>query len=131
MLILPFAGRYAPIHGVHGAVRGDYWKETRVQMNAQPYSDMRKITSIDTGLKGQWKYSPRFNQPLQDTYIGLTGSRSKDNKFAEANVNVVHIPRVNVWHHVWEKNQNGEYRMQLVDYDLHKGSIPHAGGWKL
>ena len=102
----------------------------RLWMSTHPYRDT-KIRSIDTGLKKQWKYSPLFSQPIVDTYVTLTGSRKKDYTLAEAKSNVRHTPKMNVWHHVWEKNQNGEFRMQLVDFDLHKKSCPHAGGCKL
>ena len=106
-------------------------KKLQVEMHADPYTDTANIRSIDTGLNGQWKYSPLFCQPIAETYMVLTGSRRSDYILAEEKTNTKHNPRVTVWHHVWEKNQNGEYRMQLVDYELHRGTCPHAGGCKL
>lgn len=103
----------------------------QLQMHANPYTDTTKIISIDTGRSRQWKYSPLFLQPISETYVVLTGSRKKDYKLAEANTNTIHCPGLTVWHHVWEKNSNGEYRMQLVDSALHTATCPHAGGCKL
>lgn len=103
----------------------------QVQMHTHPYTDTAKICSIDTCLSKQWKYSPLFIQPISETYIVLTGSRKKDYILAEAKTNTKHIPGLTVWHHVWEKNSNDEYRMQLVDFFLHQVMCPHAGGCKL
>ena len=103
----------------------------RIQMHAKPYTDTTKIISIDTGRSRQWKYSPLFLQPISETYVALTGSRRKDYRLAEANTNTIHCPGSTVWHHVWEKNSNGEYRMQLVDSALHTATCPHVGGCKL
>lgn len=106
-------------------------KKPQVQMHAHPYPDTAKISSIYTGLSKQWKYSPLFIYPISETYVELTGSRKKDYILAESKTNTKHIPGLTVWHHVWEKKPNGEYRMQLVDISLHQATCPHAGGCKL
>ena len=95
---------------------------------SKPYPD--SIESIDTGLEGRFKYSPRFKKSEADLFIELTGRRAKDYKIAEATTKTKHIPRKTVWHHVWNEI-NGEYEMQLVDYNIHKSTYSHAGGCKL
>lgn len=103
----------------------------RFQMSFSPYADTINITSIDTGLRDKWKYSPLSRYPITDVDVVLTGSRRKDYRIAEQKANVVHTPGVTVWHHAWLKNNSGEYRMQLVNIDLHKKSCPHVGGCKM
>lgn len=94
-----------------------------------PYTDP-DIKSVFTGLNGRFKYSPIFTNCLADTMVELTGHRSKDYVIAEAQTGKKHTPGVTVWHHVWEK-QDGKYRMQLVSFEEHKKTCPHAGGCKL
>lgn len=105
--------------------------KNKLWMWANPYNNPNLIISIDTKLPGNSKYSPLFLQTFADTYITLTGSRNRDYRLAEAETKCIHIPKTTVWHHVWEKNSGGKYRMQLVDYSLHQKSCPHAGGCKL
>ena len=95
-----------------------------------PYQDLN-IENIITPLDGKFKYSPKFKNALVTTTIKLTGSRRKDYLEAEKKSNCIHIPKKTVWHHVWEKNPNGEYTIQLIDYKLHQKTIPHAGGCKM
>ena len=104
---------------------------SRATMQAKPYADTDEIETIDTGLGKQWRYSPLFKKPFAETYIGLTGSRIKDYRLAEANTGQKHIPGTTVWHHVWAKDNQGNYRMQLVTTVAHQKTCPHAGGCKL
>ena len=96
---------------------------------AKPYNDPN-IDDVSTGLGGNFKYSPIFKGAIADTMVALTGYRKKDYVIAEAQVGKKHTPCVTVWHHAWQEN-NGLYRMQLVDFDTHKKTCPHAGGCKL
>lgn len=101
------------------------------EMHAYPYANTAEIKTIDTHLKHKWRYSPLFIHPYADTDITLTGSRRNDYKLAEANTGAKHIPGSTVWHHAWMKDKLGKYKMQLVDYSIHKKTCPHAGGCKL
>lgn len=96
---------------------------------AKPYNDPN-IDDVFTGLGKQFRYSPIFKNAIADTMVKLTGCRGKDYIIAEQQTGTKHTPRVTVWHHAWEEN-NGLYRMQLVDFDTHKKSCPHAGGCRL
>lgn len=96
---------------------------------AKPY-DNPDIEDVCTGLDRQFKYSPIFKHPLADTMVELTGYRKKDYVIAEKQVGKTHTPRVTVWHHAWHE-KDGLYRMQLVDFEVHKKTCPHAGGCKL
>lgn len=96
---------------------------------AKPYSDPN-IINVDTGLGKSFRYSPIFKNCIADTMVKLTGYRKKDYVIAEDQTGEKHVPRVTVWHHVWEE-KDGMYRMQLVNFDDHKKTCPHAGGCKL
>ena len=96
---------------------------------AKPYNDPN-IINVPTGLGRGFKYSPIFKKCIADTMVELTGYRRKDYVIAEAQTGKEHTPRVTVWHHAWEE-KNGKYRMQLVDFEEHKKTCPHAGGCKL
>lgn len=96
---------------------------------AKPYNDPN-IDTVPTGLSKQFRYSPIFRNAVADTMVKLTGYRRKDYIIAEQQTGIKHTPTVTVWHHAWDEN-NGLYRMQLVDFDTHKKSCPHAGGCKL
>ena len=96
---------------------------------AKPYNDPN-IDDVYTGLGKQFRYSPIFKNPIEDTMIELTGYRKKDYLIAEKQVGKTHTPCVTVWHHAWCE-KNGLYRMQLVDFNTHKKTCPHAGGCKL
>jgi len=101
------------------------------EYKSSPYGNILDIENINTSLDNQWKYSPKFKNPTAETKILLTGSRVKDYDLAEKNVAIKHSPRINVWHHVWEKDGSGNYTMQLIDYKKHLETIPHAGGCKM
>ena len=97
---------------------------------AKPY-DNDKITNINTGLTGQWRYSPSFDDAIATTWVALTGYRRKDYKIAEKQVGIRHEPGRTLWHHVWRMNAQNEVEMQLVETRKHQKSCPHAGGCKL
>lgn len=101
--------------------RPSAWKKTYENLN---------ITSAYTGLDGVFRFSPIFHNCIADTMVELTGYRSKDYCIAEAQTGKKHTPKVTVWHHAWEE-KGGKYRMQLVDFEEHKKTCPHAGGCKL
>lgn len=97
---------------------------------SNPYT-MFDVVSIPTGLGQQWAYSPFFvrTKLRVSTAIALTGRRSDDYIIAERQTNFQHVPRVTVWHHVYDYNQNtGMCTMQLVLWGDHFSTIPHAGG---
>lgn len=96
---------------------------------AKPYNDSN-IKNVDTGLGKGFKYSPIFIKCFAETMIELTGYRSKDYVIAEKKTQTKHIPKVTVWHHAWDE-KDGKYLMQLVDFEEHKKTCPHAGGCKL
>ena len=96
---------------------------------AKPYNDPN-IKNVDTGLGKGFKYSPIFIKCFAETMIELTGYRSKDYVIAEKKTQTKHIPKVTVWHHAWDE-KDGKYLMQLVDFNEHKKTCPHAGGCKL
>lgn len=96
---------------------------------AKPYNDPN-IKNVDTGLGKGFKYSPIFIKCFAETMIELTGYRSKDYVIAEKKTQTKHIPKVTVWHHAWDE-KDGKYLMQLVDFEEHKKTCPHAGGCKL
>lgn len=104
-------------------------KDSEMYAWAKPYNDPN-IEDVYTGLGGNFKYSPIFKNSIADTMVALTGYRNKDYVIAEAQVGKKHTPCVTVWHHAWQE-KNGLYRMQLVDFDTHKKTCPHAGGCKL
>ena len=85
-------------------------------------------------LVGEWMKFPVTNEEMQEVFrrigIGRRYEESKDYVIAEAQTGKKHTPGVTVWHHVWEK-QDGKYRMQLVSFEEHKKTCPHAGGCKL
>jgi len=95
----------------------------------KPYNDP-EIEDVFTGLGKQFNYSPIFKKPIVDTMVELTGYRRKDYIIAENQTGIKHTPRVTVWHHAWEE-KGGLYKMQLVDFEKHKKTCPHAGGCKL
>lgn len=96
---------------------------------AKPYNDPN-IIDVFTGLGKGFRYSPIFKNCIADTMVELTGYRSKDYVIAEAQTGKMHTPKVTVWHHAWYE-KDGKYRMQLVDFNEHKKTCPHAGGCKL
>lgn len=96
---------------------------------AKPYNDPN-IKNVDTGLGKGFRYSPIFIKCFAETMIELTGYRSKDYVIAEKKTQTRHIPKVTVWHHAWDE-KDGKYLMQLVDFEEHKKTCPHAGGCKL
>ncbi len=96
---------------------------------AKMYDDP-KIKTVPTGQSGNFRYSPVFLDCIVETMVKLTGYRKKDYVIAERQTGVEHIPKETVWHHAWEE-KNGEYRMQLVNFEEHKKTCPHAGGCKL
>lgn len=96
---------------------------------AKPYN-YPNIKNVDTGLGKGFKYSPIFIKCFAETMIELTGYRSKDYVIAEKKTQTKHIPKVTVWHHAWDE-KDGKYLMQLVDFEEHKKTCPHAGGCKL
>lgn len=96
---------------------------------AKPYNNPN-IINVSTGLSGKFAYSPIFKKCIADTMVILTGYRKKDYMIAEEQTGKKHVPKLTVWHHAWEE-KNGEYRMQLVDFNEHKKTCPHAGGCKL
>lgn len=95
----------------------------------KPYNDPN-IDNVVTGLSGNFRYSPIFRNAIADTFIELSGYRSRDYMIAEAKTGKLHTPKVTVWHHAWQE-KDGLYRMQLVDFSEHKKTCPHAGGCKL
>lgn len=96
---------------------------------AKPYNDPN-IKDIPTGLGRGFRYSPIFKNSIVDTMVKLTGYRSKDYAIAETQTGKKHIPKVTVWHHAWHE-ENGRYLMQLVNFDEHQKTCPHAGGCKM
>ena len=96
---------------------------------AKPY-DRNTASSIDTGLKGNFKYSPFFvnDHVIASTIITLTGSRRKDYIIAEKLTGIIHKPGETVWHHTWPVNKDDQCLMQLVAVRTHQKSFPHAGG---
>ncbi len=97
---------------------------------ARPYNDP-SIIDIYTGRAGVWAYSPSFRMPPAQAVcnIALTGRRAQDYLVAEAQTHVQHIGGVTVWHHVYNYDPVTHLcTMQLVDWDTHVGTIPHAGG---
>ena len=100
-------------------------------MWARPYDVLEDVDSIHTGLGKQFEYSPSFRNNITSVFVYLTGKRKDDYRLAETKAGIVHSPGETVWHHVWRTNVKGEYEMQLVDYQLHQKTCPHAGGVKL
>lgn len=100
---------------------------------ANPYTDI-DIISINTGLSGQWKYSPKFRgaKLIASAVIRLTGKRRLDYTLAERITNAFHFPRHTVWHHVYDYNDPsvgaGNCTMQLVSWNDHLATLPHTGG---
>ena len=91
------------------------------------------VNSIPTGLSSQWKYSPSFygEKLLASASVSLTGSRQRDYTAAENESGKKRTPRVTVWHHVYDFNPDtGKATMQLVAWNHHQETIPHAGGFK-
>lgn len=98
--------------------------------SSTPYA-INNVTSIPTGLSAQWAYSPWFQGAwlMKQTCVVLTGKRSKDYVAAETATNRKHISRVTVWHHVFDwKAETGKCTMQLVSWNIHSSTVPHAGG---
>lgn len=110
-------------------------KNTMIEINreiyswAKPYDDPN-IINVSTGLGRGFEYSPIFIKCIADTMVELTGYRRKDYIIAEDQTQTKHVPGISVWHHAWEE-KDGKYRMQLVDFQEHKKTCPHAGGCKL
>lgn len=96
---------------------------------ARPYANP-DIIDVYTGLGKGFKYSPIFKKCIAETMVKLTGYREKDYVIAELQTGKKHTPKVSVWHHAWDEKK-GLYRMQLVDFSVHKKTCPHAGGCKL
>ena len=96
---------------------------------SKPYNDPN-IESGNTGLDGKFKYSPVFVDSIVDTMVELTGYRKKDYIIAEEQTGKKHMAGRTVWHHAWNE-KDGKYLMQLVDFEEHKKTCPHAGGCKL
>lgn len=90
------------------------------------------VRSIATGRPAQWAYSPKFvgGKLIASTRIPLTGRRTADYRVAEARTGQVHVGGVTVWHHLYDfdPNDNDKCTMQLVRYDDHLETVPHAGG---
>lgn len=97
---------------------------------ANPYN-IPDVSSIATGRSNQWAYSPSFMHPklIASAVVQLTGRRRQDYAAAEAATGIVHNARRTVWHHVYDYNSvSGLCTMQLVDWDVHSVTLPHAGG---
>lgn len=100
--------------------------------SSMPYKQT-DVNSIATQLSGQWAYSPSFvkSKLIAQTSIKLTGSRRADYLAAEKNTGKKHKARTTVWHHVYDFNQtSGFCTMQLVAWNDHVETVPHAGGCK-
>ena len=98
--------------------------------SSTPYA-INNVTSIPTGLSAQWAYSPWFQGAwlLKQTRVVLTGKRSEDYLAAETATKRWHIPRVTVWHHIFDWSaETGKCTMQLVGWNIHCSTVPHAGG---
>jgi hypothetical protein len=106
------------------------YAQTSIEAWAKPYDD-KFFKNVQTRLGKQFEFSPIFKNPIADTWVELTGYRRKDYIIAEKQTGTMHTPGLTVWHHAWDVNNNGKYRMQLVDFDLHKKTYPHAGGCRL
>lgn len=99
---------------------------------ARPYQQ-RDVNSINTNLPNQWAYSPSFvnTKLIVQTSIKLTGSRRADYLAAEKNTGKKHKARTTVWHHVYDFDPiSGGCTMQLVHWQDHADTVPHAGGCK-
>ena len=107
-------------------------------MEQFPLNSMKEYTlpyvnSISTGLSSQWTYSPSFYgvKLLASASVSLTGTRKKDYDAAEKESGQKHTPGVTVWHHVYDFDRStGKATMQLVAWNHHQETIPHAGGFK-
>lgn len=100
----------------------------KIENHLKPYPPDR-FDSIPTGLGGKFTYSPVFKFSKANVLVELTGSRKKDYQIAERVSGKKHIPKVTVWHHTW-KMVGSSCLMQLVMYDEHQQTCPHAGGCK-
>lgn len=106
-------------------------EDTSMGLGASSPYTMQDVQSIRTGLGQQWEYSPFFvrTKLIASTSIVLTGKRTDDYKIAENQTRTQHVPRVTVWHHVYDFNQwTGTCTMQLVQFRDHSATVPHAGG---
>lgn len=104
--------------------------------SSRPYN-LPNVASTPTNLPNQWAYSPSFSgaKLLAQASIQLTGSRRADYLAAERSTGTRHRARVTVWHHVYDFVPNiplrsGTCTMQLVAWNDHQQTIPHAGGCK-
>lgn len=107
-------------------------------MEQFPLESMREYTqpcvaSIPTGLSSQWTYSPSFygQKLIASASVALTGSRTNDYDAAEKSSGRKHESRVTVWHHVYDYDPSTKRAtMQLVKWEHHQETIPHAGGYR-
>lgn len=103
--------------------------DTTVVGAARPYT-LPDVCSIATGRRAQWAYSPQFvnSKLIISTPISLSGSRGGDYQRAETLTGLIHENRVTVWHHLYDFTPVGDRcTMQLVRYEDHVATIPHAG----